>query len=274
MSDMESGRRRRRRPHGSDADPRHPRRTPGARVVGRARAAGFARDRQGCRRTGRRRPDRRRRSPTIRCRPSPTPTACSTSPRRPSTVEFAGYAAQARIVHVIGTTGCSPDDEAKIAAAARHAAIVKSGNMSLGVNLLAVPGRAGGRGARPPRTSTSRSSKCITATRSTRRPAPRCCSARRRRRAATSRSPRTACASRDGHTGARKAGTIGFATLRGGSVVGDHSVILAGDGERIDAVPPRRDRAIFARGARPGGALGARQASPASTPCATCSGSA
>src|ERR1700752_3025520 len=55
-----------------------------------------------------------------------------------ATVEFAGYAAQARIVHVIGTTGCSADDNAKIAAAARHATIVKSGNMSLGVNLLAV----------------------------------------------------------------------------------------------------------------------------------------
>src|SRR4051812_5968655 len=55
-----------------------------------------------------------------------------------ATVEFAGYAAQARIVHVIGTTGCSAEDEAKIAAAARHATIVKSGNMSLGVNLLAV----------------------------------------------------------------------------------------------------------------------------------------
>ena len=55
-----------------------------------------------------------------------------------ATVEFAGYAAQARIVHVIGTTGCSPEDDAKIAAAARHATIVKSGNMSLGVNLLAV----------------------------------------------------------------------------------------------------------------------------------------
>ena len=55
-----------------------------------------------------------------------------------ATVEFAGYAAQARIVHVIGTTGCTAEDDAKIAAAARHATIVKSGNMSLGVNLLAV----------------------------------------------------------------------------------------------------------------------------------------
>ena len=57
---------------------------------------------------------------------------------RPQTsVELADLAAQARIVHVIGTTGFSKDDEARIHAAARHAAIVKSGNMSLGVTLLA-----------------------------------------------------------------------------------------------------------------------------------------
>ena len=54
-----------------------------------------------------------------------------------ATVAFAGLAAQARIVHIIGTTGLSADDQAKIEAAARHAAIVKAGNMSLGVNLLA-----------------------------------------------------------------------------------------------------------------------------------------
>src|SRR5690242_8545771 len=55
-----------------------------------------------------------------------------------STVAFAGLSAQTRIVHVIGTTGLSPSDEAKIEAAARHATIVKAGNMSQGVNLLAV----------------------------------------------------------------------------------------------------------------------------------------
>ncbi len=55
-----------------------------------------------------------------------------------ATVGFAELTAQARIVHVIGTTGLAAEDEAKIRAAARHAAIVKSGNMSLGVNLLAV----------------------------------------------------------------------------------------------------------------------------------------
>ncbi|TIT91692.1 MAG: 4-hydroxy-tetrahydrodipicolinate reductase, partial [Mesorhizobium sp.] len=54
---------------------------------------------------------------------------------------------------------------------------------------------------------------------------------------------------RDGHTGVRKPGTIGFAALRGGSVVGDHSVILAGTGERITLSHHAEDRAIFARGA-------------------------
>lgn len=54
---------------------------------------------------------------------------------------------------------------------------------------------------------------------------------------------------RDGHTGARQTGTIGFATLRGGSVTGDHSVILAGEGERITLSHHAEDRAIFARGA-------------------------
>ena len=54
-----------------------------------------------------------------------------------STVALAALAAQARVVHVIGTTGLSADDIAKIDAAARHAVVVRSGNMSLGVNLLA-----------------------------------------------------------------------------------------------------------------------------------------
>ena len=53
-----------------------------------------------------------------------------------ATVEFAALAAQARAVHVIGTTGLEAEHLAKIAAAARHAPIIRAGNMSLGVNLL------------------------------------------------------------------------------------------------------------------------------------------
>ncbi|MDP3526861.1 MAG: 4-hydroxy-tetrahydrodipicolinate reductase, partial [Hoeflea sp.] len=55
-----------------------------------------------------------------------------------ATLEFADLAAQARIVHVIGTTGMDASHEARLQAASRHARIVKSGNMSLGVNLLSV----------------------------------------------------------------------------------------------------------------------------------------
>jgi 4-hydroxy-tetrahydrodipicolinate reductase len=54
---------------------------------------------------------------------------------------------------------------------------------------------------------------------------------------------------RDGHTGPREAGTIGFATLRGGTVVGDHSVILAGPSERVELSHRAEDRTIFANGA-------------------------
>src|SRR5690606_18104545 len=54
---------------------------------------------------------------------------------------------------------------------------------------------------------------------------------------------------RDGHTGPRREGSIGFATLRGGSVVGEHSVIFAGLGERIILSHLAEDRTIFARGA-------------------------
>ncbi len=55
--------------------------------------------------------------------------------------------------------------------------------------------------------------------------------------------------SRDGHTGARKPGTIGFATLRGGDVVGDHTVLFAGAGERLELSHKASSRDIFARGA-------------------------
>ncbi len=104
-----------------------------------------------------------------------------------ATVFYAELAAQARIVHVVGTTGLSPDDFAKLKAASYHARIVQSGNMSLGVNLLA--GWCA-RSRRPWATNTtSRSWRCTTATRWTRPPARRCSSARRRRKAGAWRSP-------------------------------------------------------------------------------------
>jgi 4-hydroxy-tetrahydrodipicolinate reductase len=165
-----------------------------------------------------------------------------------SSVEFAGYAAQARIVHVIGTTGCSADDNAKIAAAARHATIVKSGNMSLGVNLLAVLVEQAARAL----DADDFDIEILEMHHKHKVDAPSGTALLLGEAAAAGRGIALAgndVRSRDGHTGVRKQGTIGFATLRGGSVVGDHSVILAGTGERITLSHHAEDRAIFARGA-------------------------
>ncbi len=165
-----------------------------------------------------------------------------------SSVEFSGYAAQARIVHVIGTTGCSAEDDARIAAAARHATIVKSGNMSLGVNLLAALVEQAAR-ALP---AEDFDIEILEMHHRHKVDAPSGTALLLGQAAAAGREIGLGANSvrvRDGHTGARETGSIGFATLRGGSVVGEHSVILAGAGERITLAHQADERAIFARGA-------------------------
>ena len=165
-----------------------------------------------------------------------------------ATVEFSGYAAQARIVHVVGTTGCSVEDEAKIAAAARHATIVKSGNMSVGVNLLAALVEQAAR-ALPADTFDI---EVLEMHHRHKVDAPSGTALLLGEAAAKGRAVALADASvrvRDGHTGPREAGAIGFATLRGGSVVGEHSVLFAGPGERIVLSHHAEDRSLFARGA-------------------------
>lgn len=165
-----------------------------------------------------------------------------------ATVTFAGYAAQARIVHVIGTTGLGAEHEAAIEAAARHAMIVKSGNMSLGVNLLAVLVRQ----AATALDAADFDIEIVEMHHRHKVDAPSGTALLLGRAAAEGRGVDLGEKSvrvRDGHTGARETGTIGFATLRGGSVVGDHSVILAGTGERITLSHQAEDRSLFARGA-------------------------
>ena len=165
-----------------------------------------------------------------------------------ASVTFAGYAAQARIVHVVGTTGCSAEDDARIAAAARHATIVKSGNMSLGVNLLAVLVEQAARAL----DAEDFDIEVLEMHHRHKVDAPSGTALLLGEAAAEGRGVDLAGNSvrvRDGHTGVRPAGAIGFATLRGGSVVGEHSVILAGPGERVTLTHQSGDRAIFARGA-------------------------
>ncbi|AXA40738.1 4-hydroxy-tetrahydrodipicolinate reductase [Rhizobium leguminosarum] len=165
-----------------------------------------------------------------------------------ATVEFSGLAAQARIVHVVGTTGCLPDDNAKIAAAARHARIVKSGNMSLGVNLLSVLAEQAARALDPDDWDI----EILEMHHKHKVDAPSGTALLFGEAAAKGRGIDLASKSvrvRDGHTGAREAGTIGFATLRGGSVIGEHSVLFAGEGEIVTLSHSAADRSIFARGA-------------------------
>jgi len=168
-----------------------------------------------------------------------------TTPR--STVEFAALAANARIVHVIGTTGLKEADEAHIAAAARHAPIVKAGNMSLGVNLLAAITRRVGAAL-----DEDFDIEIVEMHHKDKVDAPSGTALMLGAAAAQGRGINLADRSvrgRDGITGPRRRGDIGFASLRGGSVVGDHRVIFAGPGERIELAHLAWDRSIFARGA-------------------------
>jgi 4-hydroxy-tetrahydrodipicolinate reductase len=164
-----------------------------------------------------------------------------------ATVAFSELAAQARIVHVVGTTGLGPDDEAKIAAAARHAPVIKSGNMSLGVNLLAVLVREAAKAL-----DADFDIEVLEMHHRHKVDAPSGTALLLGKAAAEGRGIDLAehwVKVRDGHTGERRRGDIGFATLRGGSVVGEHSVLLAGEGEVIELTHKAADRAIFARGA-------------------------
>jgi 4-hydroxy-tetrahydrodipicolinate reductase len=164
-----------------------------------------------------------------------------------ATVAFADLAAQARIAHVIGTTGLGEDDLARIGRAAWHAPIVRSGNMSLGVNLLA------GLVQRVARTLGSEFDvEILEMHHRMKVDAPSGTALLLGEAAAAGRDvalDTRAVRVRDGHTGPRAAGDIGFATLRGGSVVGDHTVVFAGAGERLELTHRAEDRSIFATGA-------------------------
>jgi len=155
--------------------------------------------------------------------------------------------AQARLVHVIGTTGFTDEDLARLAAAARHATIIRAGNMSLGVNLLTVLTRQVAAAL-----DTDFDVEVVEMHHRHKVDAPSGTALMLGEAAAEGRGValrHVADRARDGHAGARKRGDIGFAALRGGDVVGEHDVIFAGAGERIKLSHIATDRMIFARGA-------------------------
>lgn len=164
-----------------------------------------------------------------------------------ATVEFATLAAQARAVHVVGTTGLEPAHLARLSAAARHAPIVRAGNMSLGVNLLVGLTR---------RVAAALGEEfdieIVEAHHRHKVDAPSGTALMLGEAAAEGRGvvlDAVADRGRNGITGARATGHIGFAAIRGGDVVGEHDVIFAGPGERVVLRHLATDRAIFARGA-------------------------
>ena len=164
-----------------------------------------------------------------------------------ATVSFAELTAQARAVHVIGTTGFEQHHLDKIKAAARHAPIVRAGNMSLGVNLLVGLTRkvAAALGE-------DWDVEVVEAHHTRKVDAPSGTALMLGEAAAEGRGhtlDELRTPAREGITGAREKGSIGFAAIRGGDVVGEHDVIFAAAGERVVLRHLATDRAIFARGA-------------------------
>ncbi|AQX20126.1 4-hydroxy-tetrahydrodipicolinate reductase [Bartonella sp. WD16.2] len=165
-----------------------------------------------------------------------------------ATIIYADYAAQKGIVHIIGTTGFSKEEEAQIATSAMHTTIVKSGNMSLGINLLANLVKK----AAKTLTSEDFDIEISEMHHFGKVDAPSGTALLLGNAAAEGRNVQfqdVYVSERKGYTGERKKGTIGFACLRGGTVVGDHSVIFAGPNEHIVLSHSAQERSIFANGA-------------------------
>lgn len=156
-------------------------------------------------------------------------------------------AAEAGRPLVIGTTGLTQDHQQLIDAAARQVAVLQAANMSLGVNLLAHLVREA-----TARLGPDWDIEIAEMHHRHKADAPSGTALLLGEAAAAGRGVDLRAHSdrgRDGITGPRKAGQIGFAALRGGSVAGDHLVILAAEGERIELGHRAETRAIFARGA-------------------------
>lgn len=164
-----------------------------------------------------------------------------------ATIANVAIAAERGLVHVIGTTGLSPSDDAVIKSVTSRAVVVKSGNMSLGVNLLAALVKRVAQAL-----DDSFDIEILEMHHKGKVDAPSGTALMLGDAAAAGRGIKLeehSARGRDGVTGARQAGDIGFASLRGGTAAGDHSVIFAGASERLTLSHHAEDRMIFAHGA-------------------------
>lgn len=164
-----------------------------------------------------------------------------------ATVAFAQAAAKTGAAHIIGTTGFAPEDLTAIAEAAKDTVIVRAGNMSLGVNLLTVLVKQVAAAL-----DADFDIEVVEAHHNRKVDAPSGTALMLGQAAADGRGVDLDTVSdrgRDGITGARKRGDIGFSAIRGGGIVGEHDVIFAGPGERITLRHVADDRSLFAKGA-------------------------
>ena len=164
-----------------------------------------------------------------------------------ATIANVAIAAERGLVHVIGTTGLSSSDMAVIKSVTSRAVVVQSGNMSLGVNLLAAVVKRVAQAL-----DDSFDIEILEMHHKAKIDAPSGTALLLGEAAAAGRQialDQRSARGRDGVTGARNAGDIGFASLRGGTVTGDHSVIFAGAMERIELTHRAEDRTMFAQGA-------------------------
>lgn len=164
-----------------------------------------------------------------------------------ATLVFAELAAQAGVVHVIGTTGMTVEEIAQLKPASDRATIVRAGNMSLGVNLLTQLTKKVAAAL-----DEDFDIEVIEAHHHHKIDAPSGTALMLGEAAAEGRGmvlSDVMDSGRHGITGARKRGDIGFSAIRGGDIVGEHDVMFAAAGERIVLRHMATDRAVFARGA-------------------------
>jgi 4-hydroxy-tetrahydrodipicolinate reductase len=165
-----------------------------------------------------------------------------------ASTELAAQAAARGVAMVIGSTGFSPDQLRRIDEAGARVPIVRAGNFSLGVNMLM------GLVARAARAlpASDWDVEVFEAHHRRKIDAPSGTARMLGEAAASGRGVTLDDVSihgRQGITGARRPGEIGFSVMRGGGIVGEHSVVFAGEEEILTLSHSARDRGLFARGA-------------------------
>ncbi|MEM1074022.1 MAG: 4-hydroxy-tetrahydrodipicolinate reductase [Pseudomonadota bacterium] len=164
-----------------------------------------------------------------------------------ATIQFAQACARVGVAHVIGTTGMTDAEIAALEEPAKQIAIVRAGNMSLGVNLLVQLTRRVAAAL-----DADYDIEVIESHHNKKVDAPSGTALMLGKAAAEGRGvslPAVSDRARDGITGARQRGDIGFTAIRGGDIVGEHDVMFAAAGERITLRHVASDRSVFARGA-------------------------